>query len=85
MKHTLWQATADFTGGQASIRRRDFMQCPQGLLGWPFEKLPAPTTSCSKQFHRLHSKTYLKLQQFIAGHGNGPPPPSTYSPKRGLQ
>ncbi|KAL6996753.1 hypothetical protein U1Q18_006881 [Sarracenia purpurea var. burkii] len=38
-KHTLWQATADFTGGQASIDRRHFLQCPQGLLGKHFEKL----------------------------------------------
>lgn len=38
-KHTLWQATSDFTGGQASIHRRHFLQCPQGLLGKHFEKL----------------------------------------------
>ncbi|KAJ7952005.1 ATP-dependent DNA helicase [Quillaja saponaria] len=38
-KHTLWQATSDFTGGQASIHRRHFLQCPQGFLGKHFEKL----------------------------------------------
>ncbi|XP_043704793.1 uncharacterized protein LOC122654656 isoform X2 [Telopea speciosissima] len=38
-KHTLWQATSDFTGGQASINRRHFLQCPQGLLSKHFEKL----------------------------------------------
>ncbi|XP_077238172.1 uncharacterized protein LOC143879597 isoform X2 [Tasmannia lanceolata] len=38
-KHTLWQATSDFTGGQASIHRRHFLQCPQGLLNRHFEKL----------------------------------------------
>ncbi|KAK4268066.1 hypothetical protein QN277_024771 [Acacia crassicarpa] len=38
-KHTLWQATSDFTGGQAGIQRRHFLQCPQGLLGKHFEKL----------------------------------------------
>ncbi|KAI4329419.1 hypothetical protein L6164_021685 [Bauhinia variegata] len=38
-KHTLWQATSDFTGGQASIQRRHFMQCQQGLLGKHYEKL----------------------------------------------
>ncbi|KAL8502111.1 hypothetical protein ACS0TY_021289 [Phlomoides rotata] len=38
-KHTLWQATTDFTGGQASIQRRHFLECPQGLLGKHFEKL----------------------------------------------
>jgi hypothetical protein len=38
-KHTLWQATSDFTGGQATINRRHFLQSPQGLLGKHFEKL----------------------------------------------
>ncbi|XP_072969715.1 uncharacterized protein [Typha angustifolia] len=38
-KHTLWQATSDFTGGQASIHRRHFLQCPQDLLNKHFEKL----------------------------------------------
>ncbi|KAI9192651.1 hypothetical protein LWI28_026015 [Acer negundo] len=38
-KHTLWQATADFTDGQASMHRQHFMQCPQGLLNKHFEKL----------------------------------------------
>ncbi|GAV77703.1 hypothetical protein CFOL_v3_21174 [Cephalotus follicularis] len=38
-KHTLWQATADFTDGQASMHRQHFLQCPQGLLNKHFEKL----------------------------------------------
>ncbi|KAL3586402.1 hypothetical protein D5086_013269 [Populus alba] len=38
-KHTLWQATADFTDGQASIHKQHFLQCPQGLLNKHFEKL----------------------------------------------
>ncbi|XP_028776809.1 uncharacterized protein LOC114733503 isoform X2 [Neltuma alba] len=38
-KHTLWQATADFTDGQASKYRQHFLQCPQGLLNKHFEKL----------------------------------------------
>ncbi|XP_044472320.1 uncharacterized protein LOC123200960 isoform X2 [Mangifera indica] len=38
-KHTLWQATADFTDGQASILREHFLRCPQGLLNKHFEKL----------------------------------------------
>ncbi|XP_028792074.1 uncharacterized protein LOC114747896 isoform X1 [Neltuma alba] len=38
-KHTLWQTTSDFTGGQASIHRKHFLQCPQGFLGKHFEKL----------------------------------------------
>ncbi|WCJ30160.1 hypothetical protein M5689_011735 [Euphorbia peplus] len=38
-KHTLWQATADFTNGQATTHRQHFLQCPQGLLTKHFEKL----------------------------------------------
>ncbi|XVF34347.1 hypothetical protein REPUB_Repub18cG0051900 [Reevesia pubescens] len=38
-KHTLWQATSDFTDGQASLHRQHFLQCPQGLLNKHFEKL----------------------------------------------
>ncbi|EPS63967.1 hypothetical protein M569_10814, partial [Genlisea aurea] len=38
-KHTLWQATSDFTGGEASMNRRHYLQCCQGLLGKHFEKL----------------------------------------------
>ncbi|KAM7266990.1 hypothetical protein ACFE04_009156 [Oxalis oulophora] len=38
-KHTLWQATADFTDGQASMHRLHFLQCPHGLLNKHFEKL----------------------------------------------
>jgi hypothetical protein len=38
-KHTLWQATADFTDGQASIHRQHFLECPQGLLNKHFDKL----------------------------------------------
>ncbi|KAK7828666.1 hypothetical protein CFP56_030026, partial [Quercus suber] len=38
-KHTLWQASSDFTGGQASVYRRHFLQCPQGMLDKHFEKL----------------------------------------------
>ncbi|CAO2823071.1 unnamed protein product [Amaranthus hypochondriacus] len=38
-KHTLWQATADFTNGQASLHRKHFLQVPNGLLNKHFEKL----------------------------------------------
>ncbi|GER54119.1 chorismate synthase [Striga asiatica] len=38
-KHTLWQATSDFTGGQASMLRQHYLECSQGLLGKHFEKL----------------------------------------------
>ncbi|XP_019052249.1 PREDICTED: uncharacterized protein LOC104591469 isoform X2 [Nelumbo nucifera] len=38
-KHTLWKSTGDFTGGQASIFRRHFLQFPQGTLQKHYEKL----------------------------------------------
>ncbi|KAJ1410321.1 hypothetical protein SESBI_22058 [Sesbania bispinosa] len=38
-KHTLWQATADFTDGQCSKHRLHFLQCQPGLLAKHFEKL----------------------------------------------
>ncbi|GAB2267489.1 hypothetical protein Dimus_002472 [Dionaea muscipula] len=38
-KHTLWQATADFTDGHASIHRQHFLQVSHGLLNKHFEKL----------------------------------------------
>ncbi|KAK7255088.1 hypothetical protein RIF29_28491 [Crotalaria pallida] len=56
-KHTLWQATSDFTGGQASIHRRHFMQCPQGLLGKHFEKL----IQCDHRLNFLSQQSELVL------------------------
>ncbi|KAL0653446.1 hypothetical protein Bca4012_096137 [Brassica carinata] len=38
-KHTLWQATSDFTDGQASMNRQHFLQCPPGILSKHIEKL----------------------------------------------
>ncbi|CAE6167300.1 unnamed protein product [Arabidopsis arenosa] len=38
-KHTLWQATSDFTDGQASMNRHHFLQCAQGIMNKHFEKL----------------------------------------------
>ncbi|KAH0850011.1 hypothetical protein HID58_095870 [Brassica napus] len=38
-KHTLWQATSDFTDGQASMNRQHFLQCLPGILNKHIEKL----------------------------------------------
>uniref|UniRef100_A0A1J3CPB9 TRF2/HOY1 PH-like domain-containing protein n=1 Tax=Noccaea caerulescens TaxID=107243 RepID=A0A1J3CPB9_NOCCA len=38
-KHTLWQATSDFTDGQASTNRQHVLQCPPGILNKHIEKL----------------------------------------------
>ncbi|KAG8093769.1 hypothetical protein GUJ93_ZPchr0012g21769 [Zizania palustris] len=50
-KHTLWQATSDFTGGQASMSRRHFLQCPSSLLSKNFEKL----LQCDQRLNQLSS------------------------------
>ncbi|KAH7674927.1 hypothetical protein IHE45_08G104700 [Dioscorea alata] len=57
-KHTLWQATSDFTGGQASIHRRHFLQCPQGLLGKHFEKL----IQCDPRLYSLSQKAEIIIE-----------------------
>ncbi|KAK1407118.1 hypothetical protein QVD17_38729 [Tagetes erecta] len=57
-KHTLWQATADFTGGEASLHRRHFLQCPQGLLGKHFEKL----IQCDPRLNFLSQQPEIELE-----------------------
>ncbi|XP_073015387.1 uncharacterized protein [Primulina eburnea] len=57
-KHTLWQATADFTGGQASINRRHHLECQQGLLGKHFEKL----LQCDPRLNILSQKGEITLE-----------------------
>lgn len=54
-KHTLWQATSDFTGGQATICRRHFLQCPHGLLNRHYEKL----IQCDPRLNLLSKKAFL--------------------------
>lgn len=56
-KHTLWQPTSDFTDAQASIHRRHFLQCPQGLLGRHFEKL----IQCDPRLHFLSQQPEIVL------------------------
>ncbi|XP_051115898.1 uncharacterized protein LOC127241050 isoform X2 [Andrographis paniculata] len=56
-KHTLWQATSDFTGGQASIHKRHFLECPPGLLGKHIEKL----TQCDPRLHFLSQQGEIAL------------------------
>ncbi|KAL0415510.1 UNVERIFIED_CONTAM: hypothetical protein Slati_3382900 [Sesamum latifolium] len=56
-KHTLWQATSDFTGGQASIHKRHYLECPQGLLGKHFEKL----TQCDPRLQFLSQQGEITL------------------------
>nr|XP_029121872.1 uncharacterized protein LOC105049857 isoform X2 [Elaeis guineensis] len=57
-KHTLWQATSDFTGGQASIHRRHFLQCSQGLLSKHIEKL----IQCDPRLYALSQQLNIILE-----------------------
>ncbi|KAL7162072.1 hypothetical protein ACSBR2_042530 [Camellia fascicularis] len=57
-KHTLWQGTPDFTGGQASNHRRHFLQCPPGLLGKHFEKL----IQCDPRLNFLSQQEEIVLE-----------------------
>ncbi|WVZ82211.1 hypothetical protein U9M48_029498 [Paspalum notatum var. saurae] len=56
-KHTLWQATSDFTGGQASMNRRHFLQCPSTLLSKNFEKL----IQCDQRLYQLSQQPDIML------------------------
>ncbi|CAL5075304.1 unnamed protein product [Urochloa decumbens] len=56
-KHTLWQATSDFTGGQASMYRVHFIQCPQGMMNKHMEKL----VHCDLRLHSLSQQNDFTL------------------------
>ncbi|KAF1867127.1 hypothetical protein Lal_00049555 [Lupinus albus] len=56
-KHTLWQATSDFTDGQASKHRVHILQCAQGVLTKHFEKL----IQCDKRLNYLSRQPELIL------------------------
>ncbi|KAL5547591.1 hypothetical protein UlMin_002822 [Ulmus minor] len=78
-KHTLWQATADFTNGQASKHRQHFLQCPQGLLIKHFEKLihcdmrlnflsQQPEIVLASPYFEARTPVFLDLEE-SKGHG----------------
>ncbi|KAF2947373.1 hypothetical protein DAI22_02g365000 [Oryza sativa Japonica Group] len=54
-KHTLWQVASDFTGGQASIKRRHILQCQSSLLSKNFEKL----IQCDQRLNYLSLQPYM--------------------------
>ncbi|XP_066379124.1 uncharacterized protein [Miscanthus floridulus] len=60
-KHTLWQATSDFTGGQASMHRRHFLQCPSTLLSKNFEKL----IQCDQRLYQLSQQPEIALDSAL--------------------
>lgn len=57
-KHTLWQATPDFTAGQASMHRRHFLQCAPGMMNKHVEKL----VHCDPRLRSLRQQTDIKLE-----------------------
>ncbi|KAL9224617.1 hypothetical protein vseg_000636 [Gypsophila vaccaria] len=57
-KHTLWQATADFTDGQASLHRKHFLRIPNGLLNKHFEKL----VQCDMRLNYLSQQPKITLE-----------------------
>lgn len=57
-KHTLWQATSDFTDGQASLNRQHFLQCPPGILNKHYEKL----IQCDVRLNFLSQQPELVLE-----------------------
>ncbi|XP_059287839.1 uncharacterized protein LOC132041081 [Lycium ferocissimum] len=57
-KHTLWQATSDFTDGQASLNRQHFLQCAPGVLNKHYEKL----IQCDVRLNFLSQQPELALE-----------------------
>ncbi|KAJ4754986.1 ATP-dependent DNA helicase [Rhynchospora pubera] len=57
-KHTLWQPTSDFTGGQATTYRRHYLECPQGLMSRHFEKL----VRCDPRLSSLSQQPSINLE-----------------------
>ncbi|XP_042518672.1 uncharacterized protein LOC122092421 [Macadamia integrifolia] len=53
-KHTLWQTTSDFTGGQAPIYRQHYVQFPGGTFEKHYEKL----LQCDKRLFMLSKKPF---------------------------
>ncbi|KAF8689880.1 hypothetical protein HU200_041512 [Digitaria exilis] len=57
-KHTLWQASSDFTDGQASLNRRHTLQCPSSFLSKNFEKL----IQCDQRLYELSQQPDAVLE-----------------------
>ncbi|KAI3446709.1 hypothetical protein Pfo_003374 [Paulownia fortunei] len=67
-KHTLWQATSDFTDGQASINRQHYIQCPPGVLSKHYEKLiqcDMRLSNLSKQPEIAMDSPYFESQDSV--------------------
>ncbi|KAH8965680.1 hypothetical protein BDL97_04G128700 [Sphagnum fallax] len=63
-KHTLWQATSDFTGGQATTFKRHSLQFPEGVLNKHYEKL----VQCDPHLKALLEGTAVSGSIPLCGH-----------------
>ncbi|CAL5378590.1 unnamed protein product [Camellia sinensis] len=57
-KHTLWQQSSDFTGGQAPLCRRHYVKFPPGILEKHYEKL----LQCDHRLFVLSQKPFPTLE-----------------------
>ncbi|CAH2061294.1 unnamed protein product, partial [Thlaspi arvense] len=60
-KHTLWQATSDFTDGQAVVNRQHFLQCAPGILNKHIEKL----LQCDHRLFCLSRQPEMSLDSLL--------------------
>jgi hypothetical protein len=65
-KHTLWQATSDFTGGQATTFKRHSLQFPEGVLNKHYEKL----AQCDPHLKALLEGTAVSGSIPLCGHSD---------------
>eukprot|EP00249_Psilotum_nudum_P019905 c27472_g1_i1 orf=309-1712(+) len=64
-KHTLWQATSDFTGGQASICKWHYLRFSPEMLNRHYEKL----MQCDARLRALNGKAVSsKVSPYFDGH-----------------
>ncbi|KAL6964656.1 hypothetical protein U1Q18_035713 [Sarracenia purpurea var. burkii] len=68
-KHTLWQQGSDFTGGQAPIYRRHYVEFLPGTLDKHYDKL----LQCDRRLADLNRKPFPTLESpyFYGGGGGG--------------
>ncbi|KAJ8620478.1 hypothetical protein MRB53_029007 [Persea americana] len=65
-KHTLWQTTTDFTGGQAPLCRRHYLQFPEGTLDKHYLKL----LQCDQRLYMLSQRPFPSLgSPYFSSHG----------------
>ncbi|MCL7051211.1 hypothetical protein MKW94_016468 [Papaver nudicaule] len=93
-KHTLWQQSGDFTGGQAPSYRRHYLQFPEGTLEKHYQKIlqcdsrllmlsQRPFPSSNSAF--FHSNNEYHQDFYLNFNGHQPSPMLQYPPQLGIQ